>query len=75
MHFATTTTNTETGGLPFEQRRQPASGRGASDWLDEVTADACCARALTILVQAIARDGNHHALTTARHLQQALGEG
>ncbi len=62
--------NTDPGALPREQRQ----AHGAGDWLDEVAADACGARAMTILMQAIVRDADPRAIATARRLRQALGD-
>jgi hypothetical protein len=66
--------NTDRGALSFEQRRLTHAPRGAGDWLDEVAAEACGARAMTILLQAIARDADPCAIATARKLQQAFGD-
>lgn len=52
----------------------PQARRG-SDWLDELTVDATSARALAILLQAVVRDAEPRAITTARQLQRALGDG
>jgi len=64
----------ERAALPFEQRRLPSTSRGATDWLDEVTADVCGARALTILLHAMVHDANPHAIATTRQLHQALAD-
>ncbi len=59
---------------PMEGRGAPGA-RGASDWLDEVTADACGARGLAILLHAIVHDANPRAIATARQLQHAFADG
>ena len=69
MALVTSGTNERT---PAELRR--GTSARASDWLDEMTADVCGARAMGILLHAIATDASPHARATASTLHQAVSD-